>query len=146
MSKNTKLYAKYNTFNPQSQSQNSSNASSSSRVVMEFQNMEHKKKLLNDNTIVCIDIYGNYCGPCKQIAPKFAEMAIKYNSPGRCLLAKENVELSLNSEYQVTGVPAFIFYKNGHILRDYKTGKIVDVVGGDLKRVSEILEDLLNGK
>tara|TARA_B110000908_G_C10088925_1_gene373066 strand:+ start:169 stop:585 length:417 start_codon:yes stop_codon:yes gene_type:complete len=109
----------------------------------EVQNLEHRKKILTENSIVCLDLWADWCAPCKVVGPQFAELAKQYNSTGRCLLAKENVDLELTRDYQITGIPAFIFYRNGQLLRD-QDGTPVTVIGGDINQVRRILDKLLD--
>lgn len=110
---------------------------------IEIQDLNHRKKLLTENKIVCIDLYGTWCGPCKDVKPKFAALAQQYNNPGKCLLAMENVDLELTRDCQIGGVPAFIFYKGGQLLK-HSNGTPVIITGGDLPKVQDILNNLLS--
>lgn len=109
---------------------------------IECQDLDHRKKMLDDHEIICIDLYATWCQPCKEIAPKFAELAQLYNTPGRCLLFKENVDHGLTRDYNITGIPAFIFYRRGQLVRK-QDGSPLDVIGGDINKVRNILDKLL---
>jgi thiol-disulfide isomerase/thioredoxin len=111
-------------------------------TCMEMQDLQHRKKMLSENTLICIDLFADWCEPCKVIGPQFANLAQQYNIPGKCLLAKENVDLELTRDYQITGIPAFIFYHNGRLVRE-KDGNPVQVVGGDIGKVQQILDKFL---
>lgn len=130
-----KQYASYKSLGPKDETKNQ-------YVCTAVQNLEHRKKLLTENTIVCIDLWASWCAPCKIVAPQFAELAKQYNNPGRCLLVKEEVDLELTRDYQITGIPAFIFYRGGQLVRD-QDGTPVCVVGGDINKVRRILDKLL---
>jgi thioredoxin 1 len=111
-------------------------------TCMEIQDLQHRKNILTQNQIVCVYISGSWCEPCKTVTPKFAELAQQYNNQSRCMLVKENVDLELTRDFQITGIPAFIFYRGGELLRN-QDGSPVAVIGGDLKQVQEILDKLL---
>ena len=111
-------------------------------TCVEIENLQHRKKILADHRIVCIDLHADWCEPCKLVSPQFAELAHQYNNPGHCMLLKENVDLELTRDYQISGIPAFIFYVKGELLRD-KDRKPVSVVGGDISKVKEILDNLM---
>jgi thioredoxin 1 len=111
-------------------------------TCMEIQDLQHRKKMLSEHDLVCIDLFADWCEPCKYIGPKFAELAQQYNIPGKCLLAKENVDRELTRDCQITGIPAFIFYYKGKLIEE-KDGTPIYVVGGDIPRVKEILDKFL---
>jgi thioredoxin 1 len=130
-----KQYASYKSLAPKDEKKDK-------YTCMEMQNLEHRRKMLNENSIVCIDLYANWCEPCKICSPHFVELAKQYNNPGRCLLAKEDVDLELTRDFQITGIPAFIFYRQGQLVRN-QDGTPVAVVGGDIEKVRQILDKLL---
>lgn len=102
--------------------------------VVEIQNLEHKKHIISNNRVCVIKIHASWCQPCKQIAPKYNQMANKYSGPGLCCLAQENSELGISN---VRGVPTFQFFKEGRYLNN-------DIVGADIgiveKRIIELLQ------
>lgn len=109
--------------------------------ITSFENFEQKKAAINNHSLCVVDMYGDWCGPCKQIAPKFAELASKYNKKNVCLLAKENVDLELPNipnNLEIHGVPTFLFYVNGHLQKNYT------VTGGDMKMVEQNIRNILN--
>ena len=112
------------------------------RPCMEIQDLKHRKKIITDNYIVCIDLNAEWCGPCKEISPAFSKLAEKYNFPGKCMLVKENIDLKLTNDYDIQGVPAFIFYRGGQLLKN-QDNKTVDVVGGNLEEVEDIIKRLI---
>lgn len=112
-------------------------------LEIDITSFKHRKSLLEENQVVCIYLWGSFCNPCNELAPKYVELAKQYHNPGKCILMKENVQSEYTKDYQITVVPAFIFYKNGEIVRDYN-GKILDVLGGDFSKVQLILNKLLN--
>ena len=131
-----KQYASYQSLAPKEEKK------ADTYACMEMQNLEHRKQVLMDNYIVCIDLYADWCQPCKHIAPQFAELAKRYNNPGVCILVKENVDMELTRDFQITGIPAFIFYRGGQLVR-HPDGSPVHVMGGDLKKIEEILDNLI---
>lgn len=109
-------------------------------TCMEMQDLNHRKKMLTENKLVCIYLFAEWCVPCKTIGPLFAKLAQQYNRPGVCLLVKENVDLELTRDFQITSIPAFIFYYNGRLVTD--KGEPVSVIG-ELDKMSQILDKFL---
>lgn len=131
-------YASYKSLAPKNENENEDEYS-----CIEIKTLEHRNQLVNENSIVCIDIYADWCGPCKLISPLFTKLAKKYNTPGKCLLVKEDFDLNLKTDLKITGIPTIIFYFKGQLLRNYD-GNHITVIGGDIERVSEILNKLLS--
>ena len=100
---------------------------------IEIKDKNQKDFILNNHRIVVIDIYADWCQPCKQIEGRYYKMAQKYNNK-QVVLLKENIEKNITSG--ILGVPAFQFYKDG-VLVD-------TVTGADLESVNTKLNTLLN--
>jgi len=85
-----------------------------------------KNNLIASNKLAVVYVWGTFCGPCKQIAPVYEELANKHNNPGSVILAKEDVALKITPN--IRGVPTFQFFLNG---------KLVDqIVGADTVSLS----------
>jgi len=67
---------------------------------------------------VVVDFYADWCQPCKMIAPFFESLVGLY--PNVTFL-KLNTDMFKNSasKYDITGIPAFIFFKNGAIAHKF---------------------------
>lgn len=131
-----KLYASYSSLEPKKEIVPDYN-------VMKIQNLEHRKQTLKENRIVCVKLYAEWCQPCKLISSDYAKLAKQYHAPGKCLMTKENVDNELTDDYSITSVPAFIFYKEGQLVRNQHDNSPVHVVGGDLKSVQEIMNKII---
>lgn len=117
------LYAKYSTLG---------NKETPSTECLSLQSADHKNKIIKSNTVVCIDIYADWCSPCKRIAPDYAKMAAHYNNPGRCTMVKEDLDLKLSDN--IKQVPTFHFYKKGVFVHS--------ISGADLTKVDEVMKQL----
>lgn len=60
-----------------------------------------------------IDLYANWCGPCRQVAPILRELAQEY--AGKIVIYKVNVdqEKELAALFQATSIPLFVFIPMG---------------------------------
>lgn len=104
--------------------------------VLEIRNNEHKKEIIENNLICCIDIYADWCGPCKQTAPDYSLVSTRYSKSGLCAVVKYNFDkLEPFQKNQINGIPIFEFYFN-KILVD-------KVIGADIGLVEEKLKGLL---
>ena len=106
----------------------------------------NRNKCIFSNAIVCIYLSAKWCGPCQMISPAFDKLSHIYNDPGTCMIIKEDIdEPDKNPDYNVGAIPAFIFYKNGQLLKK-PDGSTFDIIGGDLKEVVKVLKQLLPHK
>ena len=107
----------------------------SNLIVIESK--EHKQQLINTSKVLIVDIYGDFCGPCKIIAPKYEKMAkefAKAEGGDAFVFAKEDVMKKI-SPY-IKGVPAFEYYVNGKFYGD--------TVGADDVEILNKLEEIKN--
>ena len=103
-------------------------------VCPTLRSAEEKNKIISTNRVVVIDIYADWCGPCKAIAPQFAEMARKYSRPGVCALVKENVDQKLSQN--IRGVPTFLFFKEGQYVDSITGADLTGDEGVEKKLIS----------
>ncbi len=96
--------------------------------IIHIKDMEQKNKLINENKIVCIDVYADWCGPCKMIENSYNILSQKFPS---IAFAKENYELGLTT---ITGIPTFYIYVNGVLQKN--------IVGADINAVENLLSTL----
>ena len=60
-----------------------------------------------------IDLYADWCGPCKMMGPVVAKCAEAY--AGKMKIGKLNVDdnMAIAQKYRVVSIPHFIVFKNG---------------------------------
>jgi thioredoxin 1 len=74
------------------------------------------KQMLSTSKLILIDFWGESCIPCKKMAPMLEELTSKYLED--LIFAKVNVNENplIVSRFDIKGLPAFVFLKNGKIL------------------------------
>ncbi len=85
------------------------------RTVDEVTSSEFQTVALESELPVIVDFYGDYCGPCKVLAPMLDRVA---RERGDIRVVKVNVsrERALASQYRVTAVPTVILLKDGELV------------------------------
>ena len=81
--------------------------------VMELTSENFNQEMQN-NDLVLVDFWAEWCGPCKSMHPIFTRMAKKYK---RVRFARVNVDNAqdIAMKYGVQSIPTFIMFKNGKI-------------------------------
>ena len=72
--------------------------------------------VLQSKSLVMVDFWATWCGPCKIVAPVVEELAKEY--AGRVTFAKVNTDENsdLASRYNIRGIPTLMFFKEGKMM------------------------------
>ena len=78
--------------------------------------MQDFKKIITDETIVVVDFWAPWCGPCRALAPVFEELSKKFEN--KVKFAKLNVDEAtpIALEYRVESIPNICVFKNGQLV------------------------------
>jgi thiol-disulfide isomerase/thioredoxin len=103
--------------------------------VFEIKSLSDKHTIIGNNEVVCLEIYADWCGPCKHISPTYSILAANYSKPGQCAVVKYKYEdLDPSEKKDINGIPIFNFYYRGQ-LRDQVIGADMDAVENKLKKL-----------
>jgi thioredoxin 1 len=71
--------------------------------------------LAQSTTLIMVDFWAEWCGPCRAIAPVLDDLARE--SAGRVTLAKVNVDENpgLAARYGIRSIPTILFIKQGKV-------------------------------
>ena len=83
-------------------------------------------------SLTIVDFYATWCGPCKQIAPKIEELAVK--KPNVNFL-KVDVDQSreLAMKYKISAMPTFIAFQKGE--------QVDMFMGADFGKILQLVEN-----
>lgn len=67
-------------------------------------------KALDDNKIIIVDFWAEWCGPCRMVSPILDEIQKEYQVP----IAKLNIDdyPQFADKYQIRSIPAMVVFEN----------------------------------
>ena len=79
-------------------------------------NTENFHNTINKNKIVVVDIWAEWCGPCKQLSPIIDEVAAEFGE--KVLVGKLDADSNgdIIKELGVRNIPTVLVYKDGEIV------------------------------
>ena len=87
------------------------------KSVSRFTDANFKEEVLDCKIPVLVDFWGSWCPPCKMVEPVIDELTLELD--GKIKVGKINVyhNCKVGAMFDISGVPTFILFKQGKILR-----------------------------
>ena len=73
-------------------------------------------EVLENDKLVLVDFWAEWCGPCKQIAPTLEELAEKYSENLSVCKVDVDANRELALQYNVRSIPSLMIFKNGEMV------------------------------
>ena len=79
---------------------------------------QFEDKVINAKSVVLVDFWAPWCGPCKAIAPFIEKIAQEFK--GDVDVVKVNVDANpiYSSRLGVRSIPTLILFRNGEIIKE----------------------------
>jgi thioredoxin 1 len=83
--------------------------------VLELTETNFQDQVLSSNQPVLVDVFADWCQPCRMLAPKIQEIAGEYQ--GKAVVGKLDIEAarSIGEKYNITALPTVLVFKDGQV-------------------------------
>jgi thioredoxin len=87
-----------------------------SAKIADIHAIDFEREVVNSDKLVVVDFWAEWCGPCKMISPRLAEVASEL--PDKVKLAKVDVdaEPQLAQQFGISNIPTLLFIKGGKVV------------------------------
>lgn len=90
-----------------------------SEKLKELTNDNFQEEVMNNDGVVMVDFYAEWCAPCKILAKTFEQINDEFD--GKVKICKADVETNSDivSSLGINSVPAIVTFKNGELIDKY---------------------------
>src|SRR6056297_1535368 len=81
------------------------------------------EKVLQSDKPVVVDLWAEWCGPCKMIGPIIEEIGKEYDDQVVCAKLDVDSNPQTPTKYRVRNIPTILFFKDGE-LKDKQVGAV----------------------
>lgn len=104
-------------------------------MALEFTDANFQQMALETDKPVIVDLWAEWCGPCRMVGPIIEEIAREYE--GKAVVGKLDVDSNpeVSMKYSVRNIPTILFIKNGELV-DKQVGAVPkSVLVGKLEKL-----------
>jgi thioredoxin 1 len=82
-------------------------------MAREINAAQYQAEVINSPVPVLLDIYGDYCPPCRQLAPTIEKLATEYEGRVSVLKVEAGANGALAGDLAVSAVPTVVAFRDG---------------------------------
>jgi thioredoxin 1 len=82
-------------------------------MAREINAAEYEAEVLGSPVPVLLDVYGEHCPPCRQLAPVIDKLAAQYEGRARVLKIEAGANRDLAGSLAISSVPTVLAFQDG---------------------------------
>lgn len=104
-------------------------------MALQFTDSNFEELALKSDKPVIVDLWAEWCGPCRMVGPIVEEIAREYE--GKAVVGKLDVDSNplTTNQFSIRNIPTILFIKNGEVV-DKQVGAVPkSVLVGKLEKL-----------
>ena len=90
-----------------------------SEKLMELTNNNFQEEVIQDDGIVMVDFYAQWCAPCKVLAKTIEQLSDEIGDKVKFCKADVETNSDIIKDLKISSVPAIITFKNGNLVNRF---------------------------
>ncbi|MCL5773724.1 MAG: thioredoxin [Firmicutes bacterium] len=82
-------------------------------IVLEINESNFEQEVLKAGTLVLVDFWAPWCGPCKMVKPVLDKVAESYSDKIKFTSLNTDDNQKTAMDYHITGIPSLLLFKDG---------------------------------
>ena len=81
--------------------------------VLEINESNFEQEVLKAGTLVLVDFWAPWCGPCKMVKPVLDKVAESYSDKIKFVSLNTDDNQKTAMDFHITGIPSLLLFKDG---------------------------------
>lgn len=103
-------------------------------IKVKFTDANFEQEVIQSDMPVLVDFSATWCGPCQMMKPIVATLSNNYEGRAKVGLLDVDDSPESASRYRITGIPAFLIFKNGEVVERIEGGREYSTLAAALEK------------